>query len=59
VLASAIGSLTNSSRLSNTFESERHIRIAPETIDTYIGYFMEAYLLRKAERYDVKGKKYI
>ena len=59
VLASGIGSLTNSSRLSNTFASERNIRIAPDTIDTYIGYFQEAYLLRKAERYDVKSRKYI
>ena len=59
VLASSIGSLTNPSRLSNTFDSERHIRIAPDTLDTYIGYFMEAFLLQKAERYDVKGRKYI
>lgn len=59
VLASSIGSLTNPSRLSNTFESERKIRIAPDTIDTYIGYFLEAFLIRKAERYDVKGRKYI
>ncbi len=59
VLASSIGSLTNPSRLSNTFESERHIRIAPDTIDTYMGYFLEAYLIQKAERYDVKGRRYI
>ena len=59
VLASDIGSLTNPSKLSNTFESERRIRISPNTIDTYIGYFTEAYLLHKAERYDVKGRKYI
>ena len=59
ILASGIGSLTNPSRLSNTFESERHIRVAPDTIDTYIGYFIDAYLLQKAERYDVKGRKYI
>ena len=59
VLASGIGSLTNPSRLSNTFESERHIRIAPDTIDAYIGYFLEAFLIQKAERYDVKGRKYI
>ena len=59
VLASGIGSLTNPSRLSNTFESERHIRVAPDTIDTYIRYFLEAFLLQKAERYDVKGRKYI
>ena len=59
VLASDIGSLTNPSRLSNTFETERHIRIASETVDTYISYFLEAFLLQKAERYDVKGRKYI
>lgn len=59
VLASNIGSLTNPSRLSNTFESERHIRVASDTIDTYIGYFIDAFLLQKAERYDVKGRKYI
>ena len=59
VLASGIGSLTNPSRLSHTFESERHMRIAPDTIDAYIGYFLDAYLLRKAERYDVKGRRYI
>ena len=59
VLASGTGSLTNSSRLANTFASERQIRIAPDTIETYIGYFAEAFLIQKAERYDVKGRKYI
>ena len=59
VLASGIGSLTNPSRLANTFESERHMRIAPDTIDKYIGYFLDAFLIQKAERYDVKGRKYI
>lgn len=59
VLASSIGSLTNPMRLSNTFESERHIKIAPDTIDKYIGFFMEAFLIQKSERYDVKGRKHI
>lgn len=59
VLASGIGSLTNPSRLSNTFASERQIKIAPDTINKYIGYFLEAFLIQKAERYDVKGRKYI
>ena len=59
VLASGIGSLTNPSRLSNTFACERQIKIAPDTIDKYIGYFLEAFLIQKAERYDVKGRKYI
>ena len=59
VLASGIGSFTNPNRISNTFASERHVRVAPDTIDNYIEYFLEAYLIQKAERYDVKGRKYI
>ena len=59
VLASGIGSLTNPSRLANTFASERQIRVAPDTVDTYIGYFIDAFLIHKAERYDVKGRRYI
>ena len=59
VLASGIGSLTNPSRLSNTFKSERKISLAPDTIDKYLGYFEDSYLIRKAVRYDIKGRKYI
>ncbi len=59
ILASNIGSLTNPVKLSKTFESERHIKISSNTIDTYIDYFIDAFILQKAERYDVKGRKYI
>ena len=59
VLASGIGSLTNPSKLANTFKSERHIGIGSETIEKYIGYFEESFLIEKAVRYDVKGRKYI
>ena len=59
VLASTIGSLTNPSKLSKIFKSERNMAISPDTIDTYIDYFKEAFLLQKALRYDVKGRKYI
>ncbi|MBO6206715.1 MAG: ATP-binding protein [Lachnospiraceae bacterium] len=59
VLASGIGSLTNPSKLANTFKSERGISIGSETIEKYIGYFMESFLIEKAIRYDVKGRKYI
>lgn len=59
VLASGIGSLTNPSKLANTFKSERGISIGSETIEKYIGYFEEAFLIEKAMRYDVKGRKYI
>lgn len=59
IIASATGSLTNPAKLSNTFNSEKHVKVAPATIDKYLGYFAEAFLISKAERYDVKGKKYI
>lgn len=59
ILASGIGSLTNPTKLSNTFKSERQIAIGSETIEKYIGYFEEAFLIKKAVRYDIKGRKYI
>ena len=59
ILASGIGSLTNPSKLSNTFKSERQIGIGSETIDKYISYFEESFLIEKSVRYDVKGRKYI
>lgn len=57
--ASATGSLTNPTKLANTFLSEKQIRINPSTIDRYLKYFTDAFLLHKANRYDVKGKKYL
>ncbi len=59
IVASSIGSLTNPMKLANTFDNEKHIKIASATIDKYLHYFSEAFLISKAERYDVKGKKYI
>lgn len=59
ILASGIGSLTNPTKLSNTFKSERQIAIGSETIEKYIGYFEEAFLIEKVVRYDIKGRKYI
>lgn len=59
ILASGIGSLTNPAKLSKTFKSERQISIGSETIEKYISYFEESFLVEKAVRYDVKGRKYI
>jgi len=58
-LSSSIGSLTNPANLSNAFRSVRKISISSETIDRYIGYFEDAFILQKVQRYDVKGKKYL
>lgn len=58
-VASSIGSLTNPTKLSNTFDTEKHIKISSATIDKYLNYFSDAFLINKAQRYDVKGKKYL
>lgn len=58
-LSSSIGSLTNPTSLARTFASEKNIRISNYTIDKYIGYFEDSFLVEKAERYDVNGRKYI
>lgn len=59
VVASAIGSLTNPARLSNTFQSDKHIKIKSDTISSYLNYFIDAFILEKAKRYDIKGRAYI
>ncbi|MDR1527569.1 MAG: ATP-binding protein, partial [Dysgonamonadaceae bacterium] len=59
ILASSIGGLTNPQKLSNTFQSVKKISIKPETLKTYIDYFDDSFLIETANRYDVKGRKYI
>lgn len=59
MLASAVGSLTNPSKLANTFESNGFKGVSDKTISLYIHYMMESFLINKTERYDIKGKKYI
>lgn len=59
VLASGIGTLTNPSRLENTFRSVLNSRISSNTISSYIGYLEDAFVIEEARRYDVKGRGYI
>ena len=59
IVASAIGSLTNPTKLSKTYKSVKNKSITPTTISTYLDYFVNAFILNKAYRYDIKGKKYI
>lgn len=59
VLSSGIGSLTNASKLSATFKSKKNASIAQETIEHYISYLEDSFLIRRAKRYDVKGRRYI
>ena len=59
ILASSVGSLTNPQRIYNTFVNNGITDISKNTIISYIDYLLDAFLIEKAERYDVKGKKYI
>lgn len=59
VMASAVGSLSNPTRLSNTFQSVKGVKIKNETISSYLDCFIDAYILSKSYRYDIKGRSYI
>ena len=59
IISSAVGSLTNPAKLSNTFHSIKHIQINANTISRYLDCFIDAFILEKACRYDIKGRKYI
>ena len=57
-LCSSVGSLTNTTRITNTLSSVRKIKITDDTVAKYIGYLEEAFLFNEARRYNIKGNKY-
>ncbi len=59
IVSSSIGSLTNPTKLANTFQSVKQVQITANTVSRYLDYFIDAFILHKAFRYDIKGKKYI
>ena len=59
VLASSVGSLSNPSKIADTFKSSLKSDISMNTIKNYITYLEESFLINEANRYDVKGRKYI
>ena len=59
ILSSSIGSLVNAKKISDTFKSKMGVSIAAETINQYMKYLEEAFVIKMAKRYDVKGRKYI
>lgn len=59
VLASSVGSLSNPQRIADTFKSSGNKAITMPTIANYLNYLKESFLIQKAERYDIKGRKYI
>ncbi len=59
ILASAVGSLTNPLKLANAFKNVKKKTISDKTLKKYMDYLMDAFLVSKAVRYDIKGRKYI
>lgn len=59
MISSSIGSLTNPTKLSNAFDTIKHVKVSSKTIGKYLDYFIDAFMINKAQRYDIKGKKYI
>ena len=60
IIASDIGSLTNPLKLSNVFkERDRSSKMTDKTIYNYLGYLQDAFMIEKARRFDVRGKKFI
>ena len=59
IISASTGELLNSERISNTFRSVRKSKIDKQTVENYVGYFIDAFLLREARRYDIKGRKEI
>lgn len=59
ILASSIGCLTNATKLANTFISIKHEKISRNTIVNYLDFICDSFLMEKASRYDIKGKRYI
>lgn len=59
IMASTIGSPTNPSKLENTFKSVKNVTLSSKTINTYLSYLEDAFLIERSIRYDIKGKKYI
>lgn len=59
VLASCIGSCTNPYNIVNTFMSGEKLAIVPATIENYLEHLQDAFIISEAQRYDVKGRKYI
>ena len=59
IISSSIGSSCNPTKLANTFKSVKNVTIHHQTINKYLGFLEDAFLIEKSIRYNIKGKKYI
>ena len=59
ILSSSVGSLSNPLKIANTFNSMGITNVTRNTIEQYINYLIDSFMINKVQRYDIKGKKYI
>jgi predicted AAA+ superfamily ATPase len=59
IMSSSIGSLTNPSKIENTFKSLKQETLSRNTIESYMDILEDSFLIKKTNRYDIKGRKYI
>ena len=59
IIASSIGSPCNPTKLSKTFKSKKNVTLTDKAISRYLSYLQDAFIIERAIRYDIKGKKYI
>ena len=59
IISSSIGSSCNPTKLANTFKSVKNVAIHHQTINKYLGFLEDAFLVEKSIRYNIKRKKYI
>ena len=51
--------MTNAQKLSDTFKTVNHVAVSPSTVKNYIDYFIDAFMISRARRYDVKGRQHL
>ena len=59
IISSYVGSLTNPTKLENTFKTVKNVNFNHSKIKLYLDYLKDAFLIDSAYRYDIKGKKYV
>lgn len=56
LISSLTGQLINAEKIANTFQSVKKEQINKLTVEKYIGYFIDSFLIQEAKRYDLKGR---
>lgn len=59
IVASAVGSLTNPTKIVNTFSTVKNVKISNDTVKKWLDYLCDSFLVSRSMRYDVKGRRYI